>query len=106
MGTLETISALGAKLVSNRAIVRIKGEAIVVAQVSGTEWVLTEQGQALAADVKPIEKPTPAPKEKKTFLKKKTPSKKRVRARNSDGTLKGDDPSTPDVNEAWVDGDS
>ena len=26
---------------------------------------------------------------------------KKVRARNSDGTLKGDDPSTPDVNEAW-----
>lgn len=26
---------------------------------------------------------------------------KRVRARNSDGTLKADDPSTPDVNEAW-----
>lgn len=26
----------------------------------------------------------------------------RVRARNADGTLKGDDPSTPDVNEAWV----
>ena len=25
-----------------------------------------------------------------------------VRARNEDGTLKGDDPSTPDVNEAWV----
>ncbi len=25
----------------------------------------------------------------------------KVRARNSDGTLKGDDPSTPDVNEAW-----
>lgn len=101
MGTLETISALGAKLVSNRAIVRIKGEAIVVAQVSGKEWVLTEQGQALAADVKPIEEPTPAPKPKK-----KAPAKKRVRARNLDGTLKGDDPSTPDVNEAWVDGDS
>ena len=27
---------------------------------------------------------------------------KKVRARNDDGTLKGDDPSTPDVNEAWV----
>ena len=27
---------------------------------------------------------------------------KRVRARNSDGTLKADDSSTPDVNEAWV----
>ena len=26
----------------------------------------------------------------------------KVRARNKDGTLKGDDPSTPDVNEAWV----
>jgi hypothetical protein len=28
---------------------------------------------------------------------------KRVRARNDDGTLKADDPSTPDVNEAWED---
>ena len=26
----------------------------------------------------------------------------KVRARNEDGTLKGDDPSTPDVNEAWI----
>ena len=31
-----------------------------------------------------------------------TPLKtKKVRARNDDGTLKADDPSTPDVNEAW-----
>jgi len=28
----------------------------------------------------------------------------RQRARNADGTFKGDDPSTPDVNEAWEDG--
>lgn len=39
---------------------------------------------------------------------KKEPAKKapvkRKRARNTDGTLKGDDPSTPDVNEAWTDG--
>ena len=27
--------------------------------------------------------------------------KKKKRARNKDGTLKADDPSTPDVNEAW-----
>lgn len=27
----------------------------------------------------------------------------KVRARNDDGTLKADDPSTPDVNEAWED---
>lgn len=26
------------------------------------------------------------------------------RARNEDGTFKADDPATPDVNEAWVDG--
>ena len=26
---------------------------------------------------------------------------KKVRARNKNGTLKADDPSTPDVNEAW-----
>jgi hypothetical protein len=25
----------------------------------------------------------------------------KTRARNTDGTLKADDPSTPDVNEAW-----
>ena len=30
------------------------------------------------------------------------PETKKVRARNEDGTLKGDDPSTPDVNEAWT----
>ena len=26
---------------------------------------------------------------------------KKVRARNEDGTLKADDPSTPEINEAW-----
>jgi hypothetical protein len=25
-----------------------------------------------------------------------------IRARNADGTYKGDDPSTADINEAWV----
>jgi hypothetical protein len=35
--------------------------------------------------------------------KKKAPAKKK-RARNTNGTLKADDPSTPDVNEAWEDG--
>jgi hypothetical protein len=27
-----------------------------------------------------------------------------VRARNADGTLKGDNPATPDINEAWEGG--
>ena len=30
------------------------------------------------------------------------PEKKRVRARDEKGRLKGDDPSTPHVNEAWM----
>jgi len=34
---------------------------------------------------------------------KKAPAK-RKRARKVDGTLKADDPSTPDINEAWEDG--
>ena len=45
------------------------------------------------------------PKETK---KQKAPAKKapakRKRARKADGTLRGDDPSTPDVNEAWENG--
>ena len=46
----------------------------------------------------PIEQPKP----KKTAAKK-APAK-RKRARKADGTLKADDPSTPDINEAWEDG--
>lgn len=38
----------------------------------------------------------------KKVVKKVTPKLKKVRARNADGTLRGDDPSTPDVNEAWT----
>ena len=36
-------------------------------------------------------------------IKEKEPSEP-IRARNEDGTLKGDDLSTPDVNEAWEGG--
>lgn len=36
-------------------------------------------------------------------IKEKKPSEP-IRARNEDGTLKGDDPSTPNVNEAWEGG--
>ena len=38
------------------------------------------------------------------FKSAKPKDKTKKRARNKDGTLKGDDPSTPDVNEAWEDG--
>jgi len=38
------------------------------------------------------------------FKAAKPKAKSKKRARNDDGTLKGDDPSTPDVNEAWENG--
>ena len=34
-------------------------------------------------------------------VEKKSKSKKKKRARKKDGTYRGDDKSTPDVNEAW-----
>ena len=46
----------------------------------------------------PLEKPAP-----KKPAAKKAPAK-RKRARNANGTLKADNPATPDVNEAWEDG--
>jgi len=46
----------------------------------------------------PLEKPA-----QKKRVAKKAPAK-RKRARNADGTLKADDPTTPDINEAWEDG--
>ncbi len=44
------------------------------------------------------EAPKPAPKKPA----KKTAAKKKTRARNKDGHYVADDPSTPDVNEAYV----
>ena len=49
----------------------------------------------------PLEAPKKAAPKKPAA--KKAPAK-RKRARKADGTLKGDDPSTPDINEAWEDG--
>ncbi len=40
-------------------------------------------------------------KSKKTSTKKE-PAKRRARAKKEDGTFMADDPSTPDVNEAFV----
>ena len=35
------------------------------------------------------------------FAEKSAAKAQKKRARNKDGTLKADDPNTPDVNEAW-----
>lgn len=69
MNVFETIAALGAELVSNRAVVRTAdGDRVVVAQVVGDEMVLTAEGEVMAADVKPA----PAPKAKTTAKSKTT----------------------------------
>ena len=51
----------------------------------------------------PLEEPKKVQKVVQKPVQKKAPAK-RKRARKADGTLKADDPSTPDVNEAWEDG--
>ena len=94
MDVYELIEKTGAEIVSNRATAPIDAVHVVVAEVVGNEFVLTEKGQALANTMKPAK------------AKPKKSAQKRKRARNADGTLKSDDPSTPDVNEAWADGDS
>lgn len=94
MDVYELIEQVGAEIVSNRATARVDGKHVVVAEVVGNEFVLTEEGQALAGTLKPAK------------AKPKKSAQKRKRARHADGTLKSDDPSTPNVNEAWVDGDS
>ena len=99
MDVFEAIKTMKAELVSNRAIARVGDDRVIVARVVGREMTLTEQGEAILATLTAAPKKTPAPKKTKKAQSKK-------RARNKDGTLKGDDPSTPDVNEAWVDGDS
>ena len=50
----------------------------------------------------PLEEPKPKAAPKKPAAKKAPV--KRKRARKADGTLKADDPSTPDINEAREDG--
>ena len=51
----------------------------------------------------PLEEPKKVQKVARKPAAKKAPAK-RKRARKADGTLKADDLSTPDVNEAWEDG--
>jgi hypothetical protein len=73
---------------------RVKNGDIVDLPEAEIKRILTTKPRALEILPElPLEKPAP----------KKAPVK-RKRARKADGTLKADDPSTPDVNEAWEDG--
>ena len=87
MDIYQLLEKLNGEIVSNKAMVVIDGETVEIGGIVDNEFKLNEKGLELAGanqDSKP---------------------EKRVRARNEDGTLKGDDPSTPNINEAWEDGD-
>ena len=87
MDVYQLLKKLNGENVSNKAMAVIDGETVEIGGFIDNELKLNEKGLELAKanqDSKP---------------------EKRIRARNEDGTLKGDDPSTPNVNEAWEDGD-
>ena len=87
MDVYQLLKKLNGEMVSNKAMAVIDGETVEIGGLIDNEFKLNEKGLELAGanqDSKP---------------------EKKVRARNEDGTLKGDDPSTPNINEAWENGD-
>ena len=97
MDIYQLLEKLDGEIVSNKAMVVIDEERIEIGGVVDNEFQLNERGKALAETHK---------------SKAKAPSsttdstQKPKRARNEDGTLRGDDPNTPDINEAWENGDN
>ena len=65
MDVYELINAVGAELVSNKAVARVDGTRVVLARVIGDKMVLTAEGEEMAKDAKPA----PAPKAKTTKSK-------------------------------------
>lgn len=63
---------------------------------------------AVAADPEPVAEPEPAPEPAAEPVAEppKAAAKPKRRARQSGGQFKGDDPATPEVNEAWEGGDA
>ena len=87
MDIYQLLEKLNGEIINNKAIVVLNGEPVVIGGVVGSEFKLNEKGLELAGsnqDAKP---------------------EKKVRARNEDGTLRGDAPSTPNIKEAWKNGD-
>ena len=87
MDVYQLLKKLNGEIVSNKAIVMIDGERVEGGGIVDNECKLIAKGLELAED------------------NQDSKPEKRIRARNKDGTLKADDPSTPDINEAWEDGD-
>jgi hypothetical protein len=92
-----------------RVLVKYRSMSTSVGRVKNGDIIdLSEKEIARISVTKPSaleilpELPVEAPQPKKA-APKKAPVK-RKRARKADGTLKADDPSTPNINEAWEDG--
>ena len=79
------------------------GEIIDIPEAEYEKICVTKPMALEALPELPLEEPKPKAAPKKPAAKKAPV--KRKRARKADGTLKADDPSTPDVNEAWEDGE-
>jgi hypothetical protein len=87
MDVYQLLKKLNGEMVSNKAMAVIDGETVEIGGFIDNELKLNEKGLELAK------------------ANQDSQPEKRIRARNEDGTLRGDDPSTPNVNEAWEDGD-
>ena len=79
------------------------GEIIDIPEAEYEKICVTKPMALEALPELPLEEPKKVQKVVRKPAAKKAPAK-RKRARKADGTLKADDPSTPDVNEAWEDG--
>jgi hypothetical protein len=82
---------------NGRGVYDYRGNCAAMEDRFGTAYINDVRIKDIIAkeDAKPLAKV-------KEAVKKVTPKLKKVRARNADGTLRGDDPNTPDVNEAWT----
>lgn len=65
MDVFGFIDAVDAEVVANKAVVKLDGSRVVVAQVIGDKMVLTAEGEEMAKNTKPA----PAPKAKNTKSK-------------------------------------
>ena len=74
MEAFQFINAVGAEVVANKAVAKVDGSRVVVAQVVGDKMVLTAEGEEMAKTIKP----TPAPKatSSKSKTAKTTPAPK------------------------------
>jgi len=79
------------------------GDIIDIPQAEYEKICVTKPMALEALPELPLEEPKKVQKVVQKPVQKKAPAK-RKRARKADGTLKADDPSTPDANEAWEDG--